>query len=632
MTLQGKIYVAISQNVRLVSLGLLMICAGVLAGCTEIKRPVPEPFFAETAPPPKQEFRWSNGKSPKSFDPARASAAPETDIVRALFEGLTEIDPVSLSVVPAVAEKWSSTDDAKTWTFELRNDARWSNGKPVTADDFVSSWKRLKDLGDKTAHRELFQNIVGLQTPKPVSSPTPTASPDIFRTVPEREPAIHEALPSVSLKPSKPQTTASTLPPEKNIKESAKTTISTEKIGVIALDKNTLKVELLKSDKDFPELVANPIFRPIWGDGVEFESDPLDTTVVTNGPFTVADADKNGVTLDRSESYWNKASVSLDQVHFVPMANAEAALNAYKNGDIDAVTNAEFAPLALKLLAPYNDFRQTTHSALNYYQFNTNREPFNDRRVREALAISIDRQKLTEGELEGSTQPANSFLPLGDKKHARINLDIEKAKDLLDKAGYPDGEGFPAIQLLINRNDTQQRVARTVAKMWKQNLNLDTEITVKEAAEMQDAQNLLGYDLVRRGVVLPTLDEGVSMAAINADSILHADVQSKAAGPVDSSSATSGVSELPTPVPFATDPDETDEAIPDDKDMAVSPGHLTEGAAVFDLTSIPLYFPLSYSLVKPYVSGFDTNGLDAPLLQKIRIDNNWQTKQTKNAS
>jgi len=93
---------------------ILTACLCVLlSACAEIQRPEPEPFYAETTPPAKQEFRWSNGKAVKSFDPARAAAAPETDIVRALFEGLTDIDAKTLKEVPAVAEKWTSSADLR---------------------------------------------------------------------------------------------------------------------------------------------------------------------------------------------------------------------------------------------------------------------------------------------------------------------------------------------------------------------------------------------------------------------------------------------------------------------------------------------------------------------------------------
>jgi len=148
-------------------IGTLLFLVGLFSACTEIQKPNPEPFYAETAPPPKQEFRWSNGKAPASFDPARAAAAPETDIVRALFEGLTEIDARTLKEIPAAAEKWTSSDDLRVWTFQLRRDARWSNGERVTADDFVTSWKRLATLGDKAAHRELFQTSSGCSRQNP---------------------------------------------------------------------------------------------------------------------------------------------------------------------------------------------------------------------------------------------------------------------------------------------------------------------------------------------------------------------------------------------------------------------------------------------------------------------------------
>src|SRR4051812_40215747 len=123
-----------SSAARSLRLAFLFALTAVLLGaCSETGTPKSEPLIVQTAPPAKQEFRWSNGKMPKSFDPALASAAPETDVVRALFEGLTEIDAKTLGEESGVAEKWTASDDFKTWTFYLRDDARWSNGKPVTA-------------------------------------------------------------------------------------------------------------------------------------------------------------------------------------------------------------------------------------------------------------------------------------------------------------------------------------------------------------------------------------------------------------------------------------------------------------------------------------------------------------------
>lgn len=604
--------------------------------------PKPEPFYAETTPPKVQEFRWSNGKLPKSFDPARAVTAPETDIVRATFEGLTEIDAKTLKEIPAAAEKWSSSPDLKIWTFEIRKDAQWSNGKRLTADDFVTSWKRLVGLGDKTAHRDLFRNIVGMHDPK-VVEPIAGESVD-FAHAPNAESRQHvdavnsnSALKYQVAHPSETPQTLTLNPTQPDHKEKFTGKQTLEKFGVEAVSDTTLRVTLETADKDFPKLVANPIFRPIYGDGAEFETDPLDDDLVTNGAFEVASVGKDGVVLDRSDTYWNKENVGLEHVRFVPKDTAEAALDAYKKGDLDAVTNVDFEPLALKLLAPYEDFRQTTHSALNFYDINTKNAPFSDRRIREALSISIDRDRLTEREMEGSTRPATSFLPLGDNVKNKLSLDVDRAKKLLETAGFANGTGFPKIRLVINRNDTQQRVARTIARMWKQNLNLDTEIIVKETADLETARAAGEYDLVRRGIVLPTVDEAVNLAAIFGG---HKKIaETPAAVLTTEPGKTESTTPSPTPQSqtqkFAGRGPSADEPLLSAEKPALVPAAeamITEQDAMYEIYAIPLYFPTSYSLVKPYVKGFETNGLDAPLLKDISIDSDWQPKPVRGES
>lgn len=592
-----------------------------ITSCTQIEKPAAEPFFSGTQPPPKQEFRWSNGKMPKSFDPARAAAAPETDIVRAVFEGLTEIDAKTLEAVPAAAEKWSSSEDLREWTFHLRKDARWSNGKRLTAENFVTAWQRLSTLGNKTAHRDLIQNIVGLKAEKPVAAPADSRD---F----QHDPVKAAEVPTQNLSgATKRQEHTTTDQPDTDLDEGVPPrqdrSAVVKKPGVEAVSDVILKVTLELPDKDFPKLVANPIFRPIYGDGADFETTPLNAKLVTNGAFSIAEVAKDGVTLNRSDKYWGKDTVKLEQVQFVQKETAEAALDAYKKGEIHAVTNADFEPLALKLLAPYDDFRRTTHSAVNFYEVNTKNAPFNDRRVREALATSIDRDRLTDGELEGSTQPAAGFLPLGDKKVSRLVLDIEKAKGLLEKAGYPNGENFPQIRLVVNRNDTQQRIARSVARMWKTNLNLETSIIVKEASEIEAVKTSGDYDLIRRGVVLPTADEMVSLTAVFGTAVNTTKSAETEAKPGESDADLFGqpVDKDKQSGPF--EPAESDVANAEPPAIVM----LTEGDAIYELNAIPLYFPMSYSLVKPFVKGFEMNGLDAALLKDVSIDSNWQPKQ-----
>lgn len=621
----------------------LVLALLLLSACSELEKPKTEPFYSQTAPPQLKEFRWSNGKMPKSFDPALAVAPPETDIVRAIFEGLTDTNPKNLEAIPSVAEKWAASEDFKTWTFHLRKDAKWSNGERVTAQDFVSSWKRLTEMGDKISHRKLLENIVGVQDlVKEIPTTVESEESDVLP-----KPVANQTLPILkNLSNTNTAQKTETKPPPSSEKPNSKAEKEKEekpktppeiKFGVEAVDNFTLKVLLVEPDKDFPTLVAHPMFRPIYGDGKDFEDGKLNVAIVTNGAFRVSSIGQDGITLDRAEHFWGKDKVELEKVRFVPKENAEKALESYRTGEIDAVTNADFEPLALKLLTPYNDFQRTTHSALNFYEFNRAKKPFDDRRVREALAISIERERLTEDEMDGSTKPALNFLPFAAETDKKLVQDKERAKILLTEAGFPDGENFPTIRLVINRNDVQQRIAKAVVKMWKQNLNIDTIIIVKEPSEIETARQNGEFDVLRRGVVFPTADETAGLMAIFAPK-----AQPKKEIP------TTRTTTDQTKQPIAEKPKEnlnteskkTEEQSPSNEQLETpAPSEiiedlpiLTEEEAIAEISAIPLYFPTSYSLVKPYILGFEINTLDAPSLKDVKIDNNWQPKKLNGES
>jgi oligopeptide transport system substrate-binding protein len=584
--------------------------------CSELESPKTEPFYSQTAPPQKKEFRWSNGKMPKTFDPAMASAPPETDVVRAIFEGLTDTNPKTLETVPAIAEKWTASADFKTWTFQLRKDAKWSNGERVTANDFVRSWKRLAALGARVAHHKLLKNIVGMQIVEQKNVlEIPVEQVDILPN-PIVEPTVPFIKRNETTPPQRIQPEAETPPIKSEQKQEPK-------FGAEAVDNFTLKVSLVNADKSFPALVAHPVFRPIHGDGKDFEDGKLNAAIVTSGAFRIFSIGQDGITLDRAEYFWNKEKIELERVHFVPTENAEKALEAYRQGIVDAVTNVEFEPLALKLLTPYDDFRRTTHSAINFYEFNRKKKPFDDRRVREALAIAIERERLTEGEMEGASKPALKFSPF-EKNENKLTQDIERAKNLLAEAGFPNGENFPTVNLVVNRNDVQQRIARSVTKMWKQALNISAEIHVKESTELETARESGDFDVIRRGAVLPTTDETANMLSIFAP-----DVETPESATEEKTSDGETVEQTETTSAdhseTATVETENAEAATEKSDEALKEKLiLTEEEAIRELRAIPLYFPTSYSLVKPYVQGFEINTLDAPSLKEVKIDNNWQ--------
>ncbi len=644
--------------------GLLCFSLFIFA-CASLEKPKPEPFYADAAPPPQKEFRWSNGgKMPKSFDPATAFAAPETDVARALYEGLTDTDARTLKTVPAVAVDWTTTDDNRTWIFKLRRDAKWSNGERVTAADFVRSWKRLAALGARVPYSNLWTNIVGMQTAKTENNATENqteldlfSQTDLNRSLPPiLKPSGETARPkqesNQQAKENEPQSGAANNSTAGGERENAKKDESKTKppvkneaaFGAVAVDDFTLKVSLLKPDKDFPALVAHPIFRPVFGDGKYFERGKLNADIVTNGAFRVLNVSQtDGVTLGRSENFWNKNRIELERVRFVPTENAERALAAYRAGEIDAVTNADFAPLALKLLTPFDDFRKTAHGALNFYEFNRTRPPFDDRRVREALTIAIERERLTQDEMDGASVPALDFLPFENEKNLSLSQNVERARNLFAAAGFAGGEAFPIVRLVVNRNSTQQRIARSVAKMWKQNLNVETEIVVRENAEIEAVRQTGDYDVLRRGALFPTTDEAANILAIFAapknqstetagKNPKNTAKEAEKSNDINSKTDADSLSENTTGAAENRPDKNSDSAKGATENAGAKREILTEADALDEFAAIPLYFPTAYSLVKPYVRGFDANTLDAPSLKDVSIDNDWQPKAAKGES
>ena len=576
---------------------LLCLCAGIFhsAGCTQVlQKPEPQSFAGQNAPPAVQEFRWSNGDLPKTIDPAKSVAAPETDIVRAVFDGLTDLEGKTMKPVPAIASNWQMSDDARTWTFYLRTNARWTNGKLITAKDFVRSWQRIVEAGEKLDNSKLFSNIVGASLLEESKSKNQNI---VQETQAENSEQIRNGQTAIR----KQETW----------------------FGVEALDSATLRVWLVEPDKDFPALTAHPAFRPVFEDGAEFENLEFAPKIVTSGAFRVLEAGKNGVLLERNKNYWNARNVKLERVRFVPTKNAETALAAYRAGELDAVTNARFEPLAAKLLSSYEDFRRQTFNALTFYEFNRERPYLADKRVRQALALAIDRERLTGDELDGAGAPAQSFLPHLERNDFRFNP--EEARRLLREAGFENGKNFPKLKLLVNRSDSQRRIARATAAQWRKNLGIETEIIVSSLPEFEKTSETGDFDLVRRSAVLPTINEFVNLQLIFAGDV---DAQTSSEIVPAASPATEterqivpriGGIEMPQLVPNVKDLNFGGATGANEKTPILS----TEEAAA-ELPAIPLYSPLSYSLVKPYVRGFEPNLLDAPQLKGVEIQTDWQ--------
>jgi oligopeptide transport system substrate-binding protein len=606
---------------------LILLCAAAVSlgtACAELNKPASDPFYGNTAPPPAGEFRWANGELPKTFDPAFAKSPSETQAVRAIYEGLTEWDAKTLHPIPAAAESWEASEDNRTWTFHLRHNALWSNGEKVKAEDFVRSWKRLAEMGEKTPHSELLSNLVGFK--------------QLQKTKVEVETQAKEVI-----TPAEPAKTENSETPQSGENQTVVVQYPETWFGVEAVDEFTLRVWLTEPDADFPKLAAHSALRPVHQKADVAKAETA-AKFITNGAFRLASFDKNGAVFERSKNYWNINKVKLERVRFVPAKSEEAALAAYQAGEVDAVTNANFEPLALKLLASYQDFQRSTYNAVTFYEFNQEREHFKDRRVREALTISIDRERLTNDEMDGASVPAYKFLPASERN--AFQLDVERARNLLTEAGFPNGKGFPKIKLLINRNETQRRIAKAVAADWKKNLGIETEVVVSSLDELEEKVTAKDFDLVRRVMVLPTTDEKANLLAMfgrktvkpSAESVENKTpevlptpsiglpiplptpdlFEEEAPPPHNSNQNSASSAQTPEAASELTQPDDL-------ADFEETQLIESEAQAIETLPAIPLYFPSSYALVKPYITGFETNLLDAPALKDVEIQTNWQS-------
>ena len=628
---RGRLAVAVAVSLLVVS-----------GGCFESEEG--ELYYGAVRVPRQQEFRWSDGGLPQTFDPAFAAAPPDTDAVRALFEGLTDNDPQTLAPVAGVAARWESSPDKRIWTFYLRRDAHWSNGAAVTALDFVRSWRRTLRLGDRAPHANLLANIVGATRDVP---PPPHAAPS---AVPAASPTPAQAQESATPAAADASAPKDVAPPATDAgKHGASAAVETApELGVEAVDDFTLRVRLRLPDKNFPALVAHPVFRPVPAASDETaagnetpempaqqQASPVELTppVVSNGAFQLAKQTNDNVVLERARSYWNAGAVALERVRFMNLRDTETALAAYHAGEVDAVTNANVEPLAAKLLASYKDFRRATFGALTYYEFNTTRPPFDDLRVRAALTLAVDRARLSADALDNATEPADRFLPTpmaneqkpdqgggdaataNDAAATNVGYDVARAQHLLADAGYPGGAGFPRIRLLVNRNEQHRAVAQAVAGMWRAALGVETEIVLKSWDDYEAALRAGDYDVARRSLVMQTADEESNIRAMFA----QAGADAAGASPTAPASAPEHPEGKTNAAPRAA-------AQP----AGAAAQILTERDALRELPAMPVYFASSYALVKPYVSGFDTNLLDAPSLQRVHIETNWQPPPTTN--
>ncbi|MFI5355958.1 MAG: peptide ABC transporter substrate-binding protein [Opitutales bacterium] len=452
---------------RLCAYPLLLLVLLAAGGCTKSDSSTRD---AAVGPDGRKLMVWSvgNGTEPQDLDPQTVTGVPEHNILLGLFEGLVSEDPKTLEPVPGVAERWTISDDGLVYTFYLRNHLKWSNGEPLTADDFVQSYQRAltPSIGCKYAY--MFWSVVGAKD---------------FNT--------------------------------------GKLTDFT-KVGFKALDDRTLQFTLIHPTSFLLRMIAShytwypvPIKTIARFGGLARGDTPWTRpgNLVSNGPFQLKEwRPGQRIVLERNPHYWDAKNVLLDQIRFFATEDITAEERMFRTGQIDRTNELPNA----KIDAYRRDYPETLriepYLGVYFYRLNVTRPPLNDKRVRQALALAIDRESLVKNVTRGGQRPAYAVSYPGTAGYtptARLPGDIAKARQLLAEAGYPGGRNWPHVELLYNTSENHRAIAEAIQQMWRQNLGIDVQLANQEWKVYLNSEQNLDYWIERAGWIADYVDPNV---------------------------------------------------------------------------------------------------------------------------
>ena len=404
-----------------------------------------------------QVFHFGNGTEPQGLDPHIVTGVPENHLLTALCEGLTIYNPKGGSQLPGVAESWDISSDGLIYTFNLNKDAKWSNGDPVTADDFVWSWKRI------------------------LTASLGSQYPDMLYYVKNAEKYHLGEIDDFS------------------------------KVGVKAIDNKTLEVELRSPTSFFIKLLHHYSTYPVHKDTV-LKFGPIDDrygewtrpgNFVCNGPFQLKSWELNKkIVVERNPYYWDADVVKLNEMHFYPVQNESTEDRMFRAGQLH-VTNVvplEKCPVYIEENNP--NLRIEPYMGTYFYRTNTTIDALKDKRVRKALAFAINRKQVVERVSKCGQQPAYSFTPPGSDGYypdTSIPFNPDLAKQLLSEAGYPNGDGFPKLEILFNTQEGHRKIALAIQQMWQENLGIQVELVNQDWKVYLSRERVGDFQISRAG-------------------------------------------------------------------------------------------------------------------------------------
>lgn len=423
-----------------------------------------------------QSIHIGNLGEPNDLDPHIPDSQNTGNIIQAFFEGLTQYHPQTSEPVPAVATRWEISADNLTWTFHLRPEAKWSNGDPVTAADFVFGYQRM--LSQKFGAEYAYMLYV-------------LKNGEAFNTGKLTDPAL---------------------------------------IGARAADAHTLVLTLDHPVPYLPTMLCHPAWYPLHRATIEKYGrwDQRGTAwtrpgnLVGNGCFNLAEWKPNqyvrGV---KSLTYWDHAAVKLTEVFFYPIESEDAEERTFRSGQLHVTSTIPISKIAVYDKEHPELFHPELFLGSYFYRFNVNKAPLNDARVRRALAMTINRDQIVRDVSRGHQVAASNFSPpnlAGFTATARVPQDLAAAQKLLAEAGFPGGAGFPKMEILINTNEGHRLIAEAIQQMWKKGLGIEVGIYNQESKVWATSMRALNYDIARFAWIGDYLDASTFLDLMASDS------------------------------------------------------------------------------------------------------------------
>ena len=446
---------------RHISKFLILILITFLTGACQKKEDGKKTEVGE----PSRNLIVGNGSDPETLDPQVSTGQTAFNVLNALYDPLLRFDPRTGKMEPVSIEKYTVSEDGKTYTFHLLKDAKWSNGDPVVADDWAAGFRRALRPEISTPYLQLFASITN------------------------------------ALAYNKGEATW-------------------EDVGIKAPDDYTLIVSMDTPKLFFISSIAQTCFYPIHRPSMEpFGAETSITTnyfnansLIGNGAFSLVEwTEDDKIVVKKHPHYHSPEKIKLDTITYRAIANADTELRTYETGGIQKSNTVP--PTKLR------DFRETQRSDMRsddlfgtyFFRFNVERPPLDNVKVRKALALSIDRFEITNFVTNGGQPPANTMVPPGVAYYTSpegFEEDIKKAQELLAEAGFPNGEGFPELTLMYNTYEAHRLVAQAVQQMWKENLGIHIKLLNQEWKVFLKTTKDGDFDIARAGWVGGSDPEG----------------------------------------------------------------------------------------------------------------------------